>query len=93
MYDSAVGKMILSALFWSVSTASDKYSEIFCRTGTAYSKTGLIVVKYTFKLFDGSTPALHNTVNEYNFLVAFLVMYSTWLFQLMSLLIITPKIL
>ena len=93
MYDSAVGKMILSALFWSVSTASDRYSGIFCHTGTAYSKTGLIIVKYTFKIFDGSTLALHNTLNEYNFLVAFLVMYSTWLFQLRSLLIIPPKIL
>ena len=93
MYDSAVGKMILSALFWSVSTASDRYSGIFCHTGTAYSKTGLIVVKYTFKIFDGSAPALHNDLNEYNLLVAFLVIYLAWLFQLRSLLIITPKIL
>ena len=65
MYDSAVGKMILSAPFWSVSIALDIYSGIFCHTGTAYSKTGLIVVKYTFKIFDVSTPALHNTLNEY----------------------------
>ena len=93
MYDSAVGKMILSALFGSVSTASDRYSGIFCHTRTALSKTDLIVVKYTFKIFDGSTPALHNTLNEYNFLVAFLVIYSAWLFQLRSLLIITLKIL
>ena len=42
MYDSAVGKMILSAHFWSVSTASDRYSGIVCHTGTAYSKSGLI---------------------------------------------------
>ena len=76
MYDSAAGKMILSALFWTVSTTSDRYPRIFCHTGTAYSKTGLIVVKYTFKIFDGSTPALHNTFNEYIFLVAFLVIYS-----------------
>ena len=85
MYDSAVGKMILSALFGSVSTASDRYSGIFCHTRTALSKTDLIVVKYTFKIFD--------TLNEYNFLVAFLVIYSAWLFQLRSLLIITLKIL
>ena len=49
MYDSAVGKMILSAPFWSVSIASDIYSGIFCHTGTAYSKTGLIVVKLYFQ--------------------------------------------
>ena len=67
MYDSAVGKMILRALFLSVSIASDRYSGIFCHTGTTYSKTGLIVVKYTFKIFDGSAPALHNHLNEYNF--------------------------
>ena len=92
MYDSAVGKMILSALFWSVSTAPNRYSGVFRHTGTAYSKTGLIVIKYTFKIFDGSTPAVHNTLNEYNFLIVFLVMYSIWLFQLRSLLIITPEI-
>ena len=93
MYDSAVGKMTSSALFWSVSTASDRYSGIFCHTSTAHSKTGLIVVKHTFKTFNVSTPALHNTLNEYNFLVDFLVRYSTRLFQLRSLLVITPKIL
>ena len=57
------------------------------------SPPGLIVVKYTFKIYDGSTPAQHSTRNEYNFLVTYLVMYSTWLFQLRSLLIITPTIL
>ena len=41
MYDPAAGKMILT-----VSIASDRYLGICCYTGT---------VKYTFKIFDGSS--------------------------------------
>ena len=53
----AGNNIILRALFWADSNVSDRKPGIACHTGTAYSKTGLTVVKCTFKMFAWSMPA------------------------------------
>ena len=47
---------------------------IDCHTGIAYSKTGLIVVRYTFRMLALLTTALRSTLREYHFLQAFLTL-------------------
>ena len=47
--DSFAGKTILSALFCTDFITSAQLSGIDYHTGIAYSKTGFIVVRYTFR--------------------------------------------
>ncbi len=42
---SADGKIIFRALFCIVSSLSDRMLDIDCHTGTAYSKTGRIIIR------------------------------------------------
>lgn len=62
--------------------------------GTVYSKTGVIVVRHTFRMIVLLTSVLRSTLREYNFFEAFLnnVVYMT-IPILRSSLKMIPKIL
>ena len=48
---------------------------------TVLLKTAMHIHSTLLRMLSWATPALHNILREYNFLLAFLTMKSTWVFH------------